>query len=220
MRRTKAVIENALEPIGGMAPTNGGRALIETLEPYIVHATIRGTMPLIFHAWNCEAVEEKAMAGKGTKAKKTDNVESYMPRNEDGVLCCPATYIGAALRDTARFFQDPRSPRKSLRDLMRAAVIVGPELIPMGGNPKQWDYLDKRRVTVQQSAITRCRPAFRAGWMLSFDIEGILPEYVSPQKLHEILAMCGRVNGLADIRPTYGRFQIVKFDIGTEAVVS
>ena len=63
------------------SPTNGGREAIETGLPYICHVTIEGTADLLLHAWNCEAVAEKAAARKGSAAKKTDDLESYVRRN-------------------------------------------------------------------------------------------------------------------------------------------
>ena len=39
----------------------------------------------------------------------------------------------------------------------------------------------------------------------------ILPEYVSQEMFHEALSLAGRVIGLAQYRPTYGRFQVVKW---------
>jgi hypothetical protein len=40
-----------------------------------------------------------------------------------------------------------------------------------------------------------------------------LPEYISPKDLNEVVAQAGRIVGVGDFRPTYGRFNIVKFEI-------
>lgn len=187
------------------------------MAPYQVRFRIEGVAPLIFHRYSEEAVEEKANAPKGSRAKKQDNVESYVYRDSNKHICCPGEYIRAAMIDTARYRQDPRSPRKSAKDLFKAAIIpitmLAP-VIPAGkkGPTKDWDYLDKRRMKVQQSAVTRSRPSFEAGWTLEFAFEVALPEYVSPAVFREVLMLAGRVNGLADGRPTYGRFHVTHFE--------
>jgi len=38
-----------------------------------------------------------------------------------------------------------------------------------------------------------------------------IPEYVSPQDLNETIQRAGRLIGVGDFRPTYGRFNIVEF---------
>jgi hypothetical protein len=40
-----------------------------------------------------------------------------------------------------------------------------------------------------------------------------LPEYVSPEMLHGLLTDAGRLVGLADFRPTYGRFRVTQFTL-------
>ncbi|MEZ6193267.1 MAG: hypothetical protein R3C45_18495 [Phycisphaerales bacterium] len=54
-------------------------------------------------------------------------------------------------------------------------------------------------------------PAIAAGWSASFIFLVNLPEYVSPQMLHGLISDAGRLIGIADFRPTYGRFQITRF---------
>jgi hypothetical protein len=76
-----------------------------------------------------------------------------------------------------------------------------------------WDYLDRQRVTVQRAAVTRVRPAFHSGWRATFDLSVLTPEYITPQELHSVLADAGRLVGLADFRPTYGRFAVVAFEV-------
>ena len=164
------------------------------------------------HRWSNEAVAAKAAAAKGSKAKKTDDVESYVYRNDDGEICIPGEYLRGAIcgkQGSAKFRQDPRSPRKSALDLYKAAVIVETQLATLG--VKDWDYLDRRRVTVQSNSITRVRPAMLTGWKASFDLTVALPEYVPPVDLRSVLIDAGRLIGLGDFRPTYGRFHVINF---------
>lgn len=208
------MVSSVATAVGGQAPTNGAESQIEFQVPYCVDVTIRGTADILFHRWNCEAVEEKAKAAKGSKAKKTDDVESYVYRNHSGELCMPGEYLRQSIIHAAKFRQDPRSPRKSAMDLYKAAVI---SLTPMASfGVTEWDYEHKCRVQVQRNGITRTRPAMKEGWQVTVQLHVTLPEYVRPMDLQEVVTQAGRLIGVGDFRPTYGRFAVVKFDIGLE----
>lgn len=198
-------------------PTNGGKEAIETGMPYTAHITIVGSADLLLHAWNCEAVDEKAKAKKGSEAKKTDNVESYVRRNEDGIICLPSEYLRMSVVNAAKFRQDPRSPRNSAMDLFKAAVVSLAPLSPIvtreGEIATQWDFEHRCRVQIQRNGITRTRPAFKEGWSAETSLMVVLPEYIDPPMLHEVVSAAGRLIGVGDFRPTYGRFQVSKFEI-------
>lgn len=204
---------NRLSSIGGEAPTNGAVATIETTVPYIAEVKVRGTADLLFHRWNCEAVAEKAAAAKGSKAKKTDDVETYVYRNEDDELCIPGEYLRGSIVGAAKYRQDPRSPRKSAMDLFKAGIVSLTPLASLGEGKKEWDYLHQCRVTIQRNSITRSRPAIRSGWEASFQLMVNLPEYIGRDLLHDVISSAGKLVGVADFRPTYGRFAIVGFGI-------
>jgi hypothetical protein len=195
----------------GPDASNGGAAEIERSIPYRVELTIRGEADLLFHRWNCEAVEAKSKAAKGSAAKKVDNVESYVYRNDQGEICLPGEYLRQAVIAAAKFRQDPRSPRKSAQDLVKAAVVSLTPLASLGVT--EWDYEHRCRVQVQRNGVTRVRPALRAGWQASFIFLVNLPEYVSQEMLLGLLNDAGRLIGVGDFRPTYGRFQVVSFGI-------
>jgi hypothetical protein len=202
-----------LNRVKGLGPdtTNGGAAEIERSIPYRVELTIRGEADLLFHRWNCEAVEAKSKAAKGSAAKKTDNIESYVYRNDQGEICLPGEYLRQAVIAAAKFRQDPRSPRKSAQDLVKAAVVSLTPLASLGVT--EWDYEHRCRVQVQRNGVTRVRPALRAGWQASFIFLVNLPEYVSQEMLLGLLNDAGRLIGVGDFRPTYGRFQVVSFTV-------
>lgn len=190
--------------------TNGGRDVIEVSMPYTVCVTIEGSADFLFHRWNCEAVDAKAGAAKGSKAKKSDDVESYVYRNDAGELCIPGEYLRMAIIGAAKFRQDPRSPRKSAMDLYKASVIALTPLASLGKT--EWDYEDRRRVVIQRNGVNRVRPAMRVGWRVTFDMMVNLPEYVDRNSLREVIEQAGRLIGIGDFRPTFGRFGIVAFD--------
>lgn len=207
-----------METLGGEL-SNDAAAIISEGIPYRVRVRLQGTSPLLFHRWSSEAVEAKATAAKGSKAKKSDDVETYVYRNADGQVCLPGEYVRQAIIYAAKFRQDPRSPRKSAMDLFKAAVLSLTELAPLtsasGEVATNWDYLDQRRVVIQRAGITRKRPAFNEGWMVEVELLVNLPEYVSPPMLQEVLVNAGRLIGVGDFRPTYGRFAVVGFEVVT-----
>jgi hypothetical protein len=194
-------------------PTNGGFLIIDSRKPYVARITIVGNADLIFHRWNVEAVAEKAAAAKGSAAKKKDDVASYVYRDEQNWLCLPGEYLRQSVIHAAKYRQDPRSPRKSAMDLFKAGIICLTVLAPLGPDRKtKWDYEDARRVTVQRQGVTRVRPAFRSGWTAVVEFAVLLPEYIGVHLLHETLNDAGRLVGLGDNRPTYGRFLVQSFD--------
>lgn len=214
---SKAAVRNGAisgHEVGGSPATNGGQEAIDFQQPYIVTVKLTGTADMLFHRWNVEAVEEKANAAKGSKAKKTDNVESYLYRDGKSNICLPGEYVRQSIIVAAKFRQDPRSPRKSAMDLYKAAVV---SLTPYASLGKvEPDYLHKCRVQVQRNGITRVRPAIMTGWEAELQLSVLLPEYVSPQALQDVLTQAGRLIGVGDFRPTYGRFAIKSFDVGFE----
>jgi hypothetical protein len=191
--------------------SNDAAEPISFSEPYVAQVTIEGTAAILFHRWSNEAVAEKAAAAKNSRAKKTDNLESYVYRMDNGNLGLPGEYLRQSLIGAARFRQDPRSPRKSAMDLFKAAVIPLTETADLG--VKDWDYLDRRRVLIQRNAITRERPALKAGWHATIDLLVNLPEYVDTTMLLETLGSAGRLIGVGDFRPTYGRFAVIGFEV-------
>jgi len=201
----------ALSAIGPEV-TNGGKVAIEYAVPYMASVVIVGVVDLIFHRWNVEGVESKARAAKGSKAKKSDDLESYVYRDELGNLALPGEYVRQSIINAAKFRQDPRSPRKSAMDLYKAGVFSLTPLASLG--QATWDYEDRRRVTVQRQGITRARPALLKGWTARLELMVNLPEYIPPDALQDVLVNAGRLVGIADNRPSYGRFAIQSFEVG------
>lgn len=198
--------------ITALAPvSNDGAEDIAVSEPYTAKVTIRGSSAILFHRWSNEAVAEKAAAAKGSRAKKSDNTESYLYRLENGNIGLPGEYLRQSMIWAAKFRQDPRSPRKSAMDLFKAGVVSLTELADLGA--KDPDYFDRRRVLVQRSAITRERPAFREGWVATVELAVLTPEYIEQSLLHAVLTDAGRLVGVGDFRPTFGRFQVTSFKV-------
>jgi hypothetical protein len=188
--------------------SNGAEAAIGT-GPYRVEVDLTGTADMLFHRWNNEGVAGKAAARKNSAAKKTDDIESYVWRNPKDELCIPGEYLRQAIVHAAKYRQDPRSPRKSAMDLFKASIVALTALASLG--TKKWDYEDRRRAVIQRNAITRVRPAMLSGWKATFELLVLSPEYIDEAMLQDTIVQAGMLIGLADYRPTYGRFRVTKF---------
>lgn len=202
-------MKNSLKVVGEVS--DGGNPTIEFGLPYAVQATVEGTSDFLFHRWNCESVDAKSKAAKNSKAKKEDDIESYVWRNEKNELCIPGEYFRQSVIHAAKFKQDPRSPRKSAMDLFKAGVVTLSNLSTL--KKVNWDYLDTRRVTVQRAGINRTRPAMKMGWKVDVDFQILTPEYIDSVLFQDVLNMAGRLVGVGDFRPTYGRFMITKYKV-------
>jgi len=188
----------------------GNDGVGQVFSPYAVEVTVVGIADLLMHRWDTEDVEVKGKAPKNSASKKTDNIEAYLYRMKDGTIGVPPVNFKSSLCDAAKFLQDPRSPRKCARDLVRAAIIVSE-----GGSlgVKSWDYLDKRRVVIQRNAVARTRPAFLAGWKVTFIVQVTAADLISVDFLADVVNRAGQFVGLCDYRPEFGRFRVESFKV-------
>lgn len=193
--------------------SNGAQDAILSGQPYRATVQIVGTMPLLMHCWNIEAISGKANAQKGSAEKKTDNLESYVLRDDDGFIVMPTINFCASIREAGRKFPDPTSPRKSMRDLLKAIVVPETENALINDGVKVWDAVDQRRVVIQRAGITRSRPMFNTGWTMTFDVMVLEPAYLDRELLFKLIESAGKFQAIGDFRPTYGRFRVGKFDI-------
>ena len=221
MQSRASIIEQPLSAVS--EPTNGASGAIAYEQPYVARITIKGTEALLFHVWNIEAIKATAGGPRGSLAKKTDAVETYVRRDENNLICLPGEYLKMAIVEAAKSKPDPRSTRKSARDLFKAGVIWLSELTPIitatGDLTEKWDFIHGARARVQQSFITRYRPAFHPGWSATIEFLVTTPEYISPELLHDVASSAGRLVGVGDFRPSYGRFRVTHFTTGFESEV-
>jgi hypothetical protein len=195
------------EPVVG----EDARAILDAALPYRMRIGIVGQSAMLLHAWDATPPENRPTPPKG--GKKTDNVESYCYRDPDGYLGVPGANFAACVAQAGRFMKDPRSPRKSALDICKAGIVPLTEIATFEPRTQRWDYDDARRVTVQRAGITRVRPGMHAGWRLEFDVLVLLPEYFPPHVTLHLASEAGRLVGLCDYRPVYGRFSITSSEV-------
>lgn len=192
-------------------PTNGAALIVKANEPYFVEIEIEGTADLMFHRYNVDLQIAKAKSGKGSKSSKIDDLESSVWRTIDGELAVPARHLHASIIEAGRRQKDPSNARASCMDLYKCGIIIEPELAPLG--IKKWDYEDGRKENVGGRGIARVRPCVRRGWRAAFTIEVVDPEFIDVGMLREAVDRAGRVRGIGERRPTFGRFHVVKWEV-------
>ncbi|HYT08991.1 MAG TPA: hypothetical protein VEL77_15205 [Rugosimonospora sp.] len=201
-------------PLTILAPvSNDAQGIISYEHPYTISVTITGVAPFLFHRWNIEVVEEKNKAARGSRARKENDLESFVHRDVKGNLAIPTEYLRQAIIGAARYKSDPRSPKKTMMDLVKAGIVAAEEFCNFG--VKDWDYVDRRRVLIQRNAITRSRPAMHIGWTVTALFTVITAEYISPTMFNELIQTAGKLIGIGNFRPSFGRFQVTVFKLLT-----
>lgn len=177
---------------------------------------ITGTQPLIMH--NAQLSDPlnpyaKALAEITAKRKKTDDDHAEMARREwaGGLYFdpqvgpyMPGANIERMLLDAARMTRDGKTVERGL-------FIPGDKWPLEYSGPREVDklindenYRFRASIKVGQQRVMRTRPMFRE-WALT--AEGIFDEeQISPDRLPAFAERGGRLVGLGDWRPRYGRF--------------
>jgi len=187
---------------------------------YQVEVTVKGTSVLLQHRF---PMPDLATASKGAKRKSgavdySTEWRQALYVNADGQIYQPGLHFEASLVAAAAQFKITGARGKSYRDLLRSSVFVRPDEILHGltapesltADADEKLYIDARPVVIQRSRIVRLRPAFKAGWQLSFTIECI-DDQIHEDLLLDVLTLAGRTIGIGDHRPKFGRFAVVHF---------
>ena len=185
----------------------GGDEQIGYSEPYTVEVTVRGVCPILFHRWNVEAVETKAKAAKGSTAKKTDDTESYLYRGESGEVCSPGEYLRQSIINAAKFKQGPAQPRKLGHGPVQGRDHRAPDRSRLA-RPGSAGLL--RQAPGDGSAPGRHPRSpgheLRAGKRTVAFMGQPAGIHRRRSFLRQVLDDAGRLVGVGDFRPTYGRF--------------
>lgn len=179
--------------------------------------TCRGTTPLLMHnARLSNPLDEIAKAMKRVSAKRTKTEEDYeeLARLEHlgGLYFDPDVGPFLPGQNFERCLVDAARITKAGKKIERG-VFVETDVNPVAyDGPRSVDDLWKDQnfrhtasVKVQTSRVTRTRPQFRQ-WATEAD--GVFdPAIINLDELVEIAATAGRMIGLGDWRPRFGRFE-------------
>lgn len=143
----------------------------------------------------------------------TDDVSANLDKGNfiisggQGSIHYPAQNIEGMMISAARKFK--------LGQLVQTGVIcdeVFPLDFPDANKPLAylWDsgkYVDYRKVRVGQASVIASRPIFH-DWKLTVSLN-YLPDIINESQVKDILITAGRLIGLSDFRPKYGRFEVL-----------
>ena len=183
---------------------------------------IEGLCPLLLHSGDlCDPFNyyAKELKKVSSKRNKTEDDQRQMMRiewdgglylDDKGRVAMPADNILALVQGGARKFKLGKQVAPGVfTDKDNFAVDYdGPkDLDKLFNDPR---FVLRKRVKVGQASIMRTRPRFPK-WSLKFDLE-VVTDLINPEDLRRILDAAGRVVGLGDWRPRYGRFIVTKFE--------
>lgn len=177
-----------------------------------------GRRPLVMHnARLSDPLDEAAKALKGITSKKSKSDEDHMEAarieflgglylNDDGRIIMPSDNLIAMVGDGAKKFKQGKMVQSSV-EVNDDAVLSYPG--PNDPN-KLWEagsHMLRVQKKVQRSRISRTRPIFR-NWELQFDLIYDADEITDSETVTRWLTTAGRLVGLGDDRPKYGRFDV------------
>jgi len=168
---------------------------------------IHGVAPLLQHQFHGTINETSKRKSGVSNLTAEEEAEKAAYKNKNGYYE-PSRHIEGCLIKAAANFRIPGRGRKTYKDLMKSAIIVDPEEIPL--TPQEYEIFSAP-VVISRSRIMRSRPKFN-DWELEFKIN-INDDQVKPELVKDILEHGGRNVGLGDWRPKYGRFEVTKFEV-------
>lgn len=189
---------------------------------YTVSVTVRGIAPLIQHRFPMPDLTNASKGGtrKSGAIDYSTEWKQGLYVNKEGEIFQPAIHFEAALTAAAAQFKVTGGRGRSYKDLFKSAIFISPDEILHGlkapetltADADEKLYIDARPAVVQRARIVRLRPAFKAGWELSFEIE-CLDDQIHPDLLQDVLTLAGRNVGIGDHRPRFGRFAVSRFEV-------
>jgi len=166
--------------------------------------TLHGITDLLFKRWH----EPVGPCHYAERPSASEELESNVFRNAEGVIVVPGRYIESALWDGARYQQHPEHSRTHARAFFQAHVICETESAPLNGGVTTWDFVDTRTAWIGTRTRTfkRQRPAFRKGWTATFTFVVLTP-LITTEMFRQVVEAAGRFIGIGDFRPSYGLFR-------------
>lgn len=190
------------------------------MEQLELHLT--GIAPLLMHAPRTvnpldEITQEiKSYTGKRKKTQE-DHLTIARLEWEAGLYHDPEVgpYIPSAnveicLRDSGKITRQGTAVTRGVvvSEDKLPLVYDGPRGMNGRGTQDLWDanYKDIRRVGNQQNSVMRCRPMF-PNWSIRVPVL-LEPSILDRRDLIELADRAGRMIGLGDYRPRFGRFTV------------
>lgn len=174
---------------------------------------INGIAPLLQAKHPTPKEEQEILKRKSSpKAKVKDltdkeqfDMHSY--KTASGKFMQPSEMLEAAMTKAATTFK--LEGKKTYKDVIKGGIIINPiEIVHENQKPEMDGRWGRNKNT--GGAVWVVRPVFNK-WSLSFTIDLLQDERVSPETLKAILEYSGLYIGLGAWRPKFGRFEVVSF---------
>lgn len=183
-----------------------------------LNARLAGIGPLLTHnerlASKLDPVARQ-MAAISSKRKKTDDDLAELARLEllGGVYETDDGLVGIPTWNVFKSFQEGAKLNKLGRAFERAVIPMGPDIVPLKHDgpstvAAMWDAecFDQRSVKVGTAKITRTRPKF-VNWSLDATF-ALDTEVFRLDEFAMVAENAGRLIGLGDYRPRFGRYDV------------
>ena len=183
---------------------------------------MRGICPMLQHNGrlaNPIDPHTRAMKALTSKRTKTDDDLVQIMVTEarggcwetpDGLLGLPTAAVWRSIYDAAKAYKLGEQIKRAL--LFDDPDYVDPLIIDGESHScdiwvKDPDHIDYRPAKVMGRKVMRARPLIPAGWESEHTFE-LLDDVLDARDLAPVLERSGRLVGVGDWRPTYGRFEV------------
>lgn len=193
------------------------------MEQLNLHFT--GVVPLLMHAPRTvnplDEITREIKKYTGKRKKTTEDHETIarleweagLYHDSDIGPYLPGVNVEICLRDAAKMTKQGAAVTRSVVCAVDKVPILydGPRGTNGHGIQEIWDanLKDYRVVGNQQNSVMRCRPCFRPGGSWAIDVPLFVePSIIDPDDLRDIAIRAGKMIGLGDYRPRFGRFEV------------
>lgn len=195
-----------------------------------VEFQIKGVVPTIMcNGQTADPLNSFAKRMKKISSKKNKTEEDHMELakiewyaslylDKDGRPCWPSENIESMLVYAAKKIRKGTDAKAAVFIEENAPIIYeGPKNADSLWIFRSFDnnpFISRVPAVVNRSRVMRTRPIFNE-WSLEFDVN-FLPDMFDEQQIIDTVETAGRVIGLSDWRPKYGRFIVEKTEIKKE----
>lgn len=184
--------------------------------------TLTGICPMLQHNGRlANPLDPHTRALKALTAKRTKTDDDLMAimltearggcwETDDGLIGLPSAAVWRSIYDASKAFKLGEQIKRSL--LFADADYVDP--LEVDGQVheadiwlKDHDHIDYRPAKVMGRKVMRARPLIPAGWKSTHTFE-LLDDVLDSRDLVPVLERAGRLVGVGDWRPTFGRFEV------------
>jgi len=188
---------------------------------------IKGVVPTIMcNGHTADPLNKFAKEMKKISSKRNKTEEDYLElarvewfasiyTDDKGRPCWPSENIESMMIAAAKKTRKGTDAKAGIFIEKNAPIIFdGPKTVEGIWKSKKFDnnpFISRVPAVVNRSRVMRTRPIFHE-WALEFDVS-YFPDMFDDDQIIATVATAGRIIGLSDWRPKYGRFEIEKAEV-------